>query len=58
MGKRDVKLLNYFFQNIIEYHERLSVGASSNLLYSMSTLCYSDEVRLENNIYFGMKISN
>ncbi|KAK1135134.1 hypothetical protein K0M31_007905 [Melipona bicolor] len=42
-GKRDVKLLNYFFQNIIEYHERLTIGASSNLLYSMSTLCYSDE---------------
>ncbi|KAF3423937.1 hypothetical protein E2986_06776 [Frieseomelitta varia] len=43
VGKRNVKLLNYFFQNIIEYHEKLSVGASSNLLYSMSTLCYSDE---------------
>ncbi|KOX73251.1 Protein TBRG4 [Melipona quadrifasciata] len=43
VGKRDIKLLNYFFQNIIEYHERLTIGATSNLLYSMSTLCYSDE---------------
>ncbi|XP_033297286.1 FAST kinase domain-containing protein 4 isoform X1 [Bombus bifarius] len=42
-GDRNVKLLNYFFNNIIEYHELLSTKACSNLMFSMSTLNYSDE---------------
>lgn len=53
-GNRNIKLLNFFFQNIIEYHDLLSAGACSNLMFSMSKLSYSDEVRYiikENYIY-------
>ncbi|XP_043581308.1 FAST kinase domain-containing protein 4 isoform X2 [Bombus pyrosoma] len=42
-GDRNVKLLNYFFKNIIEYHELLNTKACSNLMFGMSTLNYSDE---------------
>ncbi|XP_076766053.1 FAST kinase domain-containing protein 4 [Xylocopa sonorina] len=40
---RNVQLLNYFFQNIMEYNEVLNAGECSSLIYSMSTLSYSDE---------------
>ncbi|XP_012343426.1 FAST kinase domain-containing protein 4 [Apis florea] len=42
-GNRNIKLLNFFFQNIIEYHNVLSAGACSNLMFSMCKLSYSDE---------------
>lgn len=42
-GDRNVKLLNYFFKNITEYHELLNTKACSNLMFSMSILNYSDE---------------
>lgn len=42
-GDRNVKLLNFFFQNITEYHNLLSAGACSNLMFNMSKLSYSDE---------------
>lgn len=45
-GDRNVKLLNFFFQNITEYHNLLSAGACSNLMFNMSKLSYSDEVRI------------
>lgn len=46
-GDRNVKLLNYFFKNIIEYHELLNTKACSNLMFSMSILNYSDERLLQ-----------
>lgn len=42
-GDRNIQLLNYLFQNIMEYNEVLNAGACSSLMYSMSTLNYSDE---------------
>lgn len=40
---RNVHLLNYFFQSIVEYNEVLSARECSSLMYSMSILSYSDE---------------
>lgn len=45
-GDRNIQLLNFFFQNIIEYHNILSAGACSNLMFNMNKLSYSDEVRI------------
>ncbi|XP_050573450.1 FAST kinase domain-containing protein 4 isoform X1 [Bombus affinis] len=42
-GDRNVKLLNYFFTTITEYHELLNTKACSNLMFNMSSLNYSDE---------------
>ncbi|XP_061929934.1 FAST kinase domain-containing protein 4 [Apis cerana] len=42
-GDRNIQLLNFFFQNIIEYHNILSAGACSNLMFNMNKLSYSDE---------------
>ncbi|CAL7933882.1 unnamed protein product [Xylocopa violacea] len=44
---RNVQLLNYFFQNIIEYNKELNPRECSSLMFSMSTLSYSDERLLE-----------
>ncbi|XP_017891493.1 FAST kinase domain-containing protein 4 [Ceratina calcarata] len=40
---RNIPLLNYLFQNIMEYNKVLNAGACSSLMYSMSILNYSDE---------------
>ncbi|XP_068972402.1 FAST kinase domain-containing protein 4 [Bombus flavifrons] len=57
-GERNVKLLNYFFNNIIEYNELLNTKACSNLMFSMSTLNYSDERLLKKICKDFMKNEN
>ncbi|XP_050573451.1 FAST kinase domain-containing protein 4 isoform X2 [Bombus affinis] len=47
-GDRNVKLLNYFFTTITEYHELLNTKACSNLMFNMSSLNYSDEEYIPN----------
>ncbi|XP_060821356.1 FAST kinase domain-containing protein 4 isoform X1 [Bombus pascuorum] len=57
-GDRNVKLLNYFFKNIVEYHELLNTRACSSLMFSMSTLNYSDQRLLKKICQDFMKSKN
>ncbi|CAK9829937.1 FAST kinase domain-containing protein 4 [Anthophora retusa] len=55
---RNTYLLNYFFQNILEHNRVLKLGHCSCLLYSMSTLNYSDERLLQKICHDLINIDN
>ncbi|XP_033325306.2 uncharacterized protein LOC117219883 isoform X1 [Megalopta genalis] len=47
LKKRNLKQLQFLFNNISEYHENFSVAHISTILYSMATLSYIDEPFLD-----------